>query len=192
MIELGHVAKRAGWEVVRMYRDSGSLGEKGRGEYPELHRMMREAARREFAVLMAWSADRLARNLQDLADLLAALKHAGIDLYLKEPAVDTTTPSGRALFAMAPIFAEFERAMTRARVRGGIDRAREAGRLGRPKIDDQRAEAIRTTLASGVSIRKAARLHGVGISTVQRLKNANTASETSSLVRLPTGQPVRL
>src|SRR5258708_5526851 len=89
MIELRHVAKHAGWEVVRMYRDSGSLGEKGRGEYPELNRMMREAARREFAVLMAWSADRLARNLQALADLLAALRGAGIDLYLKEPAIDT-------------------------------------------------------------------------------------------------------
>jgi len=42
--------------------------------------------------------------------------------------------------------------------------------LGRPQIDLERNEAIRESLASGLSIRKTAKLHGVGISTVQRLK----------------------
>ena len=169
MIELRHVARRAGWKVVRMYRDGGSFSEKGRGEYPEFDRMLKEASRREFAVLTAWSVGRLGRSLRELAGTLGALQTAGIDLYLKEQAVDTTA-SGSALFEMTPIFAEFEHAMIRARVQAGIDRARDAGRLGRPKIDRERAGAIRATLASGVRIRKAARLHGVGVSTVQRLK----------------------
>jgi DNA invertase Pin-like site-specific DNA recombinase len=87
--------------------------------------------------------------------------------------VDTTTPSGRVLFQAIGMFAEFERALARKRVQVGIARARKAGkRFGRPKIPPERAEAIRTSLGSGVSIRRTAKLHGVGITTVQRLKKA--------------------
>jgi DNA invertase Pin-like site-specific DNA recombinase len=74
---------------------------------------------------------------------------------------------------MAGIFAEAERAMLRERLRAGIARSRQNGkRLGRPQIDPGRAAAIRASLAGGLSIRKAAEQHGVGISTVQRLKKS--------------------
>ncbi len=119
--------------------------------------MLKDATRRHFDVLMAWSVDRLGRSLQDLVVTLADLQSAGIDLYLRQQAIDTTSPSGRALFQMLGVFAEFERAMIRERVQAGIDRARSAGtRLGRPKLGAQLAEAIRTSLANGVSIRRAA------------------------------------
>ena len=49
----------------------------------------------------------------------------------------TTTPTGKALFQMMGVFAEFERAMIAERVRAGLARARSEGkRLGRP--DDPR------------------------------------------------------
>jgi DNA invertase Pin-like site-specific DNA recombinase len=138
--------------------------------------MLRDAAGRRFDVLMTWSVEQLGRNLQDLVATLTALQKAGVDLYLKEQGVDTTTPSGRALFEMAGIFAAFERAMVRMRAQTGIERARAAGkRIGRPKIDSARAGAIRATLTDGLSIRKTAKLHGVGVSTVQRLKAMSAA-----------------
>jgi DNA invertase Pin-like site-specific DNA recombinase len=65
--------------------------------------------------------------------------------------------------------------MNRARVQAGIDRAREAGRLGRPKIAPELADAIRASLAIGLSVRRTAKLHGVGVSTVQRLKAMSAA-----------------
>jgi hypothetical protein len=72
---------------------------------------------------------------------------------------------------MLGVFAEFEHAMIREPVQAGIDRARAAGtRLGRPKIDGRIAEATCASLANGVRIRRAAKLRGVGVSTVQRLK----------------------
>ncbi len=179
LIELAYIAARAGWDRVAVYRDSRVLGAKGRVERPGFDRMLKDATRRQFDVLMAWSVDRLGSSLQDLVGTLAALQAAGIDLYLKEQEVDTTTPSGRALFQMIGILAEAERAMIRERVQAGINRARGAGkRLGRPKIDAQLADAIRAALASGVSIRRAAKLHGVGVSTVQRLKTVSSASES--------------
>ena len=77
---------------------------------------------------------------------------------------------GAGIFAA---FAEFERSMIRSRVQSGIDRAKASGkRLGRPTTDARVAAAVRASLAEGTSIRKAAEKHGVGISTVQRIKSA--------------------
>ena len=169
--ELVLIAVRAGWQIVETYRDAGISGAKGRDQRPGFDQMLKDATRRRFDLLMAWSVDRLGRSLQHLVTTLADLQAAGIDLYLRQQAIDTTTPSGRALFQMLGVFAEFERAMIRERVQAGIDRARRAGkRLGRPRIESGRADAIRASLASGVSIRRAAKQYRVGIATVQRLK----------------------
>ena len=174
--ELEAVAERAGWHVIEVYEDAGISGAKGRDQRPAFDRMLKDATRRRFDVVMAWSIDRLGRSLQHLVVTLADLQAAGIDLYLRQQAVDTTTPSGRALFQMLGVFAEFERGMIRERVQAGVDRARSVGkRLGRPTTDAKTAAAIRASLAAGVSIRKAAELHRVGISTVQRVKAAAAA-----------------
>jgi DNA invertase Pin-like site-specific DNA recombinase len=180
--ELLTVAKRAGWEIVEVYEDAGISGAKGRDQRPAFDRLLKDATRRRFDIVMAWSVDRLGRSLQHLVVTLAELQAAGIDLYLRQQAIDTTTPSGRALFQMLGVFAEFERAMIRERVQAGIDRARSAGqRLGRPKLGDAKdpakkrpglADAIRASLEEGVSIRRAAKIHDVGVSTVQRIKAA--------------------
>jgi DNA invertase Pin-like site-specific DNA recombinase len=171
--EFIYVAHNAGWKVVAHYKDIG-------GERPEFDRMMRDTAERKFDVLMAWSIERLGRNLRDLVATLGQLQTAGVDLYLKEQTIDTTTPEGQALFQMAGIFADAEGAMRRQHLRAGIARARQSGkRLGRPQIDSGRAAAIRASLASGLSIRKAAKQHGVGISTVQRLKKGEGSHRPS-------------
>jgi DNA invertase Pin-like site-specific DNA recombinase len=50
-----------------------------------------------------------------------------IDLYLHQQQVNTTAPSGRALFGMMSVFTEFERVMIQERVRAGLARARAQG-----------------------------------------------------------------
>jgi DNA invertase Pin-like site-specific DNA recombinase len=169
--ELESVASRAGWEVVEVYEDAGISGAKGRDQRPAFDRLLKDATRRRFEVVMAWSVDRLGRSLQHLVITLADLQAAGIDLYLRQQAVDTTTPSGRALFQMLGVFAEFERGIIQERVQAGVDRARAAGkRLGRPKTDAKLAAKIRASIGAGFSIRRTAEHHRVGISTVQRIK----------------------
>ena len=167
------VAARAGWKIVEVYEDAGISGAKGRDQRPAFDRLLKDATRRRFDVVMAWSVDRLGRSLQHLVVTLADLRAAGIDLYLRQQAVDTTTPSGRALFQMLGVFAEFERGIIRERVQAGVDRARAAGkRLGRPKTDGKLVEKIRASLDAGISIRNTADRYLVGISTVQRIKAA--------------------
>src|SRR5580698_9109596 len=152
---LEEVAGRAGWAIVEVYEDAGISGAKGRDQRPAFDRMLKDATRRRFDVVMAWSIDRLGRSLQHLIGCLGDLQAAKIDLYLHQQAIDTTTDTGRLFFQMLGAFAEFERSLIRSRVQGGIDRAKAAGiRLGRPTKSLKVAEAIRASLSNGVSIRK--------------------------------------
>jgi DNA invertase Pin-like site-specific DNA recombinase len=85
-------------------------------------------------MVMAWSVDRLGRSLQDLIGFLSELHALGVDLMLHQQGLDTTTPAGKAMFQMMGVFAEFERAMIRERVKAGLERARAQGKtLGRPQ-----------------------------------------------------------
>lgn len=169
--ELTEAASRAGWEITAVYRDEGISGAKGRDKRPGLDAMLKDATRRKFDVVMAWSVDRLGRSLQDLVGMLTEIHAAGIDLYLHQQAIDTTTPAGRAMFQMMGVFAEFERAMIRDRVKAGMARAKAGGaKFGRPKIDEQLRLQIRDSLSAGLGIGKVARTYGVGTLTVQRIK----------------------
>jgi DNA invertase Pin-like site-specific DNA recombinase len=106
---------------------------KGRDKRPAFDALCRDATKRQFDVVMAWSVDRLGRSLQDLIGFLSELHALGIDLFLHQQGLDTTTPAGKAMFQMLGVFAEFERSMIKERVRAGLARAKEAGtKLGRP------------------------------------------------------------
>jgi DNA invertase Pin-like site-specific DNA recombinase len=172
--ELREIAERMGWTVVEVYKDQGVSRAKGRNGRPAFDALCKDAARRRFDMIMAWSVDRLGRSLQDLVASLSELHALGIDLFLHQQGVDTTTPAGQALFQMMGVFAEFERAMIRERVKSGLERAKAQGkRLGRRPIAANKEAAIRVDLiAAKAGIMKLAAAHGVGVGTVQRIKAA--------------------
>ena len=91
--------------------------------------LWKDATRRRFDMVMAWSVDRLGRSLQDLVAFLSELHALKIDLDLHQQGVDTSTPAGKALFQMMGVFAEFERAMIRERVKSGLERAKAQGKV---------------------------------------------------------------
>jgi DNA invertase Pin-like site-specific DNA recombinase len=166
-----------GWEVVEIYRDVGISGAKGRDRRPAFDNLCKDAMRRRFDVVMAWSVDRLGRSLQDLVGFLADIHGAKVDLFLQQQGVDTTTPGGKALFQMMGVFAEFERAMIRERVRAGLARVKASGKtksgrpIGRPKLKATTEQAIRAALQAGEEgFHKIAKRFGVGTGTVQRIK----------------------
>ncbi len=161
-----------GCEIVRVYKDHGISGTRGRDKRPAFDKLCRDAARREFDVVMAWSVDRLGRSLQDLVGFLSELHALKIDLFLRQQGLDTTTPAGKAMFQMMGVFAEFERAMIQERVRAGLARARGEGkRLGRPPIAPALEKRIREALATPgrPGVRVIAKQFGVNPGTVQRI-----------------------
>src|SRR5580693_2472038 len=101
-------------------------------------------------------------SLIDLLGTIQALEACGVDLYLDQQAIDTTTPAGRLMFQVTGAFAEFERSMIRQRINAGLKRAVEAGKtLGRPRINEKVEKRIREHLRTGDGILKVARELGV-------------------------------
>jgi DNA invertase Pin-like site-specific DNA recombinase len=179
IIALKEVAERRGWEVVDVYTDHAISGAKGRDKRPAFDRMLKDASRRKFDVVMSWAIDCMGHSLRDLLDTIEHLEATGVDLYLDQQSLDTTTPAGKLLFQVTGAFAEFERSMIRQRVNAGLARARAQGkRLGRPAIDRKKEQAIRAALAEGgKGILKIAAEHGVGSGTVQRIKAEMQAAQ---------------
>lgn len=171
--ELEAVAEKAGWQVVSVFEDVGVSGAKGRDKRPGFDAMLKAVTRREVDMVAAWSVDRLGRSMPDLVSFLSELHARGADLYLHQQAVDTTTPSGKAMFQMLGVFAEFERAMIQERVKAGLARAKAQGkRLGRPTVGPAIEQRIRDLRAEGMGVLKVARTLGIGVSAVQRVDAA--------------------
>ena len=168
--ELRAVARRMGWKLDGVYIDKGISGAKGREQRPAFNELLKAASRREYDVIMAWSVDRLGRSVQHLVGFLGEIHAKGIDLYLHQQGIDTTTPAGKALFQMCGVFAEFERAMIQERVKAGLARARAQGtKLGRPRVSQNVERSILKAREGGKGVKRIARDLGVGVGTVQRV-----------------------
>jgi DNA invertase Pin-like site-specific DNA recombinase len=179
--ELRQIAARMGCEITKVYKDHGISGAKGKDKRPAFDALHKAAARRELDVVMAWSVDRLGRSLQDLVGFLSEIHAAGVDLFLHQQGIDTTTPGGKAMFQMLGVFAEFERSIIQERVRAGLRRAVSEGKkLGRPRIAaDMEARILAALTArkdTGDSVRKIAARFGIDPSTVQRISRPFDAS----------------
>jgi DNA invertase Pin-like site-specific DNA recombinase len=168
---LQDAAVRLGWSIVAVHKDEGVSGAKGRQQRPGLDALLKGVTRGDYDVVAAWSVCRLGRSLSDLVGLLGDLQARGVDLYLHQQALDTGTPSGRALFGMLGVFSEFERAMVRDRVMAGLDRARRNNkRLGRPPMSPFRVDRVRAALLEGKGIRETARMLKVSAAKVSEIK----------------------
>jgi DNA invertase Pin-like site-specific DNA recombinase len=171
--ELRQIAERRGWNVVQTYSDAGISGAKGRNHRPGLDAMLNDAKRRKFDIAMAWAIDRLGRSLTDLLATVQELEACGVDLFLEQQSIDTTTPAGKLMFQVCGAFAEFERSMIRQRVKLGLKRAIAQGKkLGRPQIDSALERKAEKLLRQNRGINKVAKLTGLGNSTVARIKAA--------------------
>ena len=172
--ELRAVAEAKGWQVVAEYVDSGVSGTKRLQDRTKGAAVLKACTRGEVDVVAAWSVDRLGRSLQDLIGTMADLHALDVDLYLHRQALDTRTPTGKAMFGMLGVFAEFERSMIVERVRSGMARAKANGTksgnpIGRPAVSTAIEDRIRELRAQGNGMQKTAKLAGCGVSVVQRV-----------------------
>lgn len=182
---LTQVAARRGWEVVAIYKDEGISGAKGREKRPGLDNLLNDAQRRGFDIAMAWAIDRIGRSLIDLLTTIQHLEACGIDLYLDQQNIDTTTPTGKLLYQVTGAFAEFERTMIRQRVRASLNVIKskierkgnfttKAGivrrKLGRPGAQLDKLEEAKALLSQGMGINKVAKQLRLGNCTVAQIK----------------------
>jgi DNA invertase Pin-like site-specific DNA recombinase len=169
--DLERVAAARGWSVVAQFSDDGIGGAKTRSDRPALDALLKGAVRGEFDLVAVWAIDRLGRSLQHLVETVNELKAVGIDLYIHQQAIDTSTPAGKLAFSVFGALAEYEGQLVRERVRAGLDRARRNGtKLGRPtNLNDSVRAAIVALRSKDHPIRKIASQLKVGTGTVYRV-----------------------
>ena len=163
LAELRQYVTARSWEGVE-YVDRGVSGAKDRR--PALDRLLVDAKRRQFDVLICWRLDRLGRNLRHLVTLLDELDVIGVSFVSLGEGIDCTTPAGRLQLHVLAALAEFERARIAERVMAGLARAKRNGkRLGRPEkvVPEATLAPVR-----GLSVREAARRLGVSPTTAHR------------------------
>ena len=165
--ELRQVAAQRGFVVVQEFVDDGISGAKA--SRPALDRMMADAQAGRIDVVMVWKLDRLARSLAHLLEIVAALSAAHVSFVsLRDPGIDTTTPTGRLMLQIVGAFGEFERALVQERVRAGVERAKAAGKhCGRRRTELDLRPAL-ALLREGRDLKEIARILHVSRTTLRR------------------------
>jgi len=123
-------------------------------------------------LFVAYKLDPLARSTKELYELTGQLKEKQIDFVSINDAFDTSTPTGKAMFGMLAVFAEFERDIIQQRTKAGLDAARKRGRIGgRPAINEKVKKRVRTLFESGERADDIAKEYGIGRATVYKIIN---------------------
>ena len=152
--DLEQFAQARGWQLIDSYLDTGISGSKD--SRPELNRLMADAHKRRFDVVVVWRFDRFARSVSHLLRALETFNPLGIAFVSLSEQMDTTTPAGKMVFTVLGAVAELERSLIVDRVRAGLRSARAKGKtLGRPRVfvDASRSGRLRV---QGRSIREIA------------------------------------
>src|SRR5580704_6331696 len=105
--ELKEYCQRRGWPIEGEYVDAGVSGAKD--SRPELNRLMADAKRRKFDLILVWKLDRFGRSLRHLVNALAEFESLGIAFVSLSDNPDLSTASGRLMFNIIGAMAEFER-----------------------------------------------------------------------------------
>ena len=170
LVELRRYIAARSWPPAVEYVDKGVSGSKDRR--PALDRLVRDAQRRGFDVLVVWRLDRLGRNLRHLVTLIDELHAVGVSFVSLGEGIDCTTPAGRLQLHVLAALAEFERRRIAERVAAGLARARRQGtRLGRPEkhVPERILAPVR-----GLPVREAAQRLGVSRATAYRWLSQKT------------------
>lgn len=133
--------KKAGCEKIFCERASGASRSR-----PELKNALDYA--RVGDTIVVWKLDRLARSLNQLISTIENLGNVGIDFVSLSESLDTTTASGKLMFHISCVFAEFERNIIQERVVAGVRAAQAKGIIcGRKKtIDENKIQAAKMML----------------------------------------------
>src|ERR1019366_5126331 len=120
--------------------------------------------------LIVWKLDRLGRSLADLIRMLDDFKQRGVKFRSLTEAIDTETPTGRAIWQMIGVLAELEWSLIIERTRAGVKAAQKRGvKFGRkPKLTPDRLSHARKLIDHGSTPTEAAKIMAVSRATLYR------------------------
>lgn len=126
---------------------------------------------REGDVLVITKLDRLARSTFHLSNLMDKLKTKGVELVVLDQHIDTSTPTGRLLFNMLGVIAEFETELRKERQMEGIAKAKGKGiKFGAKKLlDDEDSLQLKEDREAGKTIPYLMKKYRVSKTTIYRV-----------------------
>jgi DNA invertase Pin-like site-specific DNA recombinase len=179
--DLEQMAAQRGLEIVERYTDHGVSGIRVRR--PALDKMMSDAHRGRFDVVLVWACDRLARSTKHFLEVLDQLGRLNIEFISFREQLDTGGALGRAVVVIISAIAELERSLIVERVRAGMRRAKLEGRhIGRLPLDLDR-DAIRRDRACGMSLGQLAKAYRVSRTTIRRVLKPSTTPMLKGVVQ---------
>ena len=165
--DLRRYAEQREFTVTEEFEDIGVSGSKD--SRPALNRMLADARKRKFDIILVWRFDRFARSTKQLILALEEFKGLGIRFISYQENLDLGSPTGELMFTMISAMAQFERSLIQERVKAGLETARAKGKtLGRPKATPT-PEEVKALRAAGKSIRDIAKTFGIAKTTVERI-----------------------
>ena len=166
LLELRQIAAERGYEIVAEFIEKVSGTKTKR---PALDRLLVDARRGHFDLVIVWSCDRIARSTRHFLDLLGELHRLHIEFCSVRDGIDTSGPQGDAFALLTSVLAGLERSLTSERVRAGMRRARLDGQhIGRAPLQLD-AAAIHRDRQQGHSLLQIAKDHRISTATVQRV-----------------------
>jgi putative DNA-invertase from lambdoid prophage Rac len=176
--DLAAFAARAGYEVVGVFKETGSGVKLDRAERKKVIAL---AQRREIDAVLVTELSRWGRSTLDLLHTLKELESWRVSVIaMNGLAFDLATPHGRMMATIIAGIADFERELLQERIRSGIAAAKARGkRLGRqpgqrPK-SDRLTPKVLALVADGRSYRLIARELGLSKNTVLEIVKRNRA-----------------
>ena len=177
LMDLRKYAKDRGMSIHQEYVDNGISG--SIKKRPALDKLMADAKKKRFDLVVVWRFDRFARSSRHLVEALHTFRHLGIDFISFNENIDTSSPLGEAIFTIISAMSQLERDIIRERVKAGLKTARNKGKtLGRPKLSVD-INKIKEMQNNGDSVRDIARRMNVSTATVSRLLNSSSVTKTS-------------
>lgn len=140
--------QKENWEVFDCYEDEGFSAKNT--DRPEFKRMLADAKKKRFDLIICYRLDRISRNIADFATLIEDLNRLEIGFISVNERFDTSSPLGRAMMNIAAVFAQLERETIAERIRDNMLQLSRTGRWlgGNPPVG-YKSEPVIYTDANG-------------------------------------------
>lgn len=131
LLRLRETAKARGWEIFDEYIDFRSGKDANR---PDFQRLLSDAKGHKVDIILITKLDRMMRSTANLLTVMQDLERWGVALECLDQPIDTKSAIGKFMITLLGAVAEFERELTRSRVKEGMARAKAEGKhCGRPR-----------------------------------------------------------
>ncbi len=149
-----------------VFSDEGVSGAKA--SRPALNRMMEAVKAGELAGVVVYSFSRFARSTSHLLEALEVFKKHNVSFTSLSEKLDTSSPTGLAVFTIIAAISQLERELISERVRNGLANAKAKGKqLGRPSSTDK--ALVRELVKRKLKYREIAKLTGASHGVIRKI-----------------------